>query len=483
MVFPRVHGQLIAEAEYGPPVVRDCETLSISGDAVSDRHVMTTERIRRPLVDPRQEASPGAAPYALRHGEASASPLRILLSEGSSTSAREAITVLGMQGHHVEVCDPNPCCLGRFSRLVRRFHRCPGLGIDPVGYVTFLLEILARRRFDILLPIHEQGYVLSKTREAIENHVAVALPSHAAYQKAHSKASFSRLLSVLDLPQPRTLLFRTREDVAALDCFPLMLKAATGTASRAVWLVKKPHELAAAVEELARDGAFAGDIVAQEFIDAPVEHAQAVFSHGRLLGMHAYRQIARGAGGGDAVKESVHRPLVREHLTRIGEHLNWHGALSVDYLALGENDVRYIDCNPRLVEPMNALLAGHDLLNLLLQVTRGASPEPLAPCRAGVRTHLALQALLGCAMRTRSRLELLRECRRLLMRTGIYEGSEEELTPLRIDWPSVIPTVVAAAWLLIRPKAAEQLANKGWGSHLLNSESIRIIEGWNGSPA
>jgi predicted ATP-grasp superfamily ATP-dependent carboligase len=411
------------------------------------------------------------------------SRLRILLSEGSSTSAREAITILGMQGHHVEVCDPNPCCFGRFSRFVRRFHRCPGLGADPVGYVTFVLELLGRRRFDVLLPIHEQGYALSKAREAIENRVAVALPSHAAYQKAHSKASFSRLLSCLDLPQPRTLLVRTREDVLALDRFPLMLKAATGTASRAVWLVQKPHELAAAVRELARGGAFADDVVAQEFIDAPVEHAQAVVSRGRLLGMHAYRQIARGAGGGDAMKESVHRPLVREHLTRIGKHLDWHGALSVDYLAPAENDVRYIDCNPRLVEPMNALLAGHDLLNLLLQVTREASPEPLAPCRAGVRTHLALQTLLGCAMQTQSRVELLSECWRLLTRTGVYQYSEEELTPLRIDSPSVIPTVFTAAWLLIQPGAAEQLANRGWGDHLLNSESIRIIEGWNGSPA
>jgi hypothetical protein len=340
---------------------------------------MTAEEILHLRSRPCQESSPGAAPSELRRGRAKASPLRILLSEGSSTSAREAITILGMQGHHVEVCDPDPRCLGRFSRFVRRFHRCPGLGVDPAGYVIFVLALLARRRLDVLLPIHEQGYALSKIREAVENHVTVALPSHAAYQAAHSKASFSRLLSELDLPQPRTQLVKTREDVLALERFPLMLKAATGTASRTVWPVKGPRELAAAVKELARGGAFADVIVAQQLIEAPVEHAQAVFDRGRLLGMHAYRQIVRGAGGGDAVKESVNRPLVREHLTHIGKHLDWHGALSVDYMAPGEDDVRYIDCNPRLVEPMNALLAGHDLLNLLLQVTRGSSPEPLPP--------------------------------------------------------------------------------------------------------
>src|SRR5580692_9958887 len=64
-------------------------------------------------------------------------PLRVLLSEGSSTSAREALTVLAGQGHEVEFCDPDAHCLTRFSRLAARFHRCPGLRDDPIGYLAF----------------------------------------------------------------------------------------------------------------------------------------------------------------------------------------------------------------------------------------------------------------------------------------------------------------------------------------------------------
>jgi hypothetical protein len=156
----------------------------------------------------------------------------------------------------------------------------------------------------------------------------------------------------------------------------------------------------------------------------------------------------------------------------------------VDYLAPGHGEVLYIDCNPRLVEPMNARLAGHDLLNALLHVTLrrkiGQPSQPLAPGRAGVRSHLALQALLGCAMRTRSRLALVTECRNLLTKRGVYRGSREELTPLRADWPSVVPTLGAAAWLLVRPGAAAHMARSGWGDHLLNPETIRTIEGWIG---
>ena len=52
-------------------------------------------------------------------------PLRVLLSEGSSTSAREAITVLGLSGHHVEVCDPSPWAFARFSRFVQKVPSLP----------------------------------------------------------------------------------------------------------------------------------------------------------------------------------------------------------------------------------------------------------------------------------------------------------------------------------------------------------------------
>jgi predicted ATP-grasp superfamily ATP-dependent carboligase len=406
--------------------------------------------------------------------------LRILLSEGSSTSAREAVTLLGLAGHHVEICDPDPHCIARFSRFVRRFHRCPGLGVDPQGYVVFVAELVATRRFDVLLPIHEQGLALARVSDALTAHVAVALPSFAAYAQAVSKTSFSRLLSGLGLPQPRTRLVGTPEQALAEDAFPLVLKRAIGTASRGVWIVRNRDELRAAVVQLCEDQAFDDPVLVQDYIDAPVEHAQAVFSQGRMLGMHAYRQVARGAGGGDAIKESVHRPDVGEHLAVIGRHLAWHGALSVDYLAPETpNGVLYIDCNPRLVEPVNAMLAGHDLLDLLLRVTTGPEPSPLSPGRRGVRSHLALQALLGCALRTRSRSALLRECWRLAAGTGPYRGSQEELTPLRWDWPSVAPTLVLAHWLLIHPGSAATMAGR-WGDHLLNAESVRVVREWVG---
>jgi len=215
----------------------------------------------------------------------------------------------------------------------------------------------------------------------------------------------------------------------------------------------------------------------QELVVGTTEKAQAVFCRGKLIGFHAFRQIAAGAGGGEAIKQSVSRLNVRTLLATIGEELAWHGALSVDYVVPDDSDTQLlIDCNPRLVEPMSAYFAGVDLVGLLLQVSQGETPAAASESRMGVRTHLAMQALLGCASRGGTRRDIIRECWRLKTGSRPYADSAEELTPVRLDWISGVPLAMIAILLLLAPKLGVTLARDGWGSHLLDLGSIRLIE-------
>ena len=214
----------------------------------------------------------------------------------------------------------------------------------------------------------------------------------------------------------------------------------------------------------------------QAFVAGAIEKAQAVFCRGELLGFHAYRQVAAGAGDGEAIKQSVVRPQLRSHVAKIGQALVWHGALSIDCIMNDGATPLLIDCNPRLVEPMSAYLAGLDLVGLLLRVSLGEVPAIAPDSRTEVRTHLAMQALLGCASRGGTRRDLVRQCWNLVTGGGPYAGSTEELTPLRLDWISAVPLAMIAMLLLAAPARGVALARGGWGAHLLDIESIRMIE-------
>ena len=87
-----------------------------------------------------------------------------------------------------------------------------------------------------------------------------------------------------------------------------------------------------------------------------------------------------------------------------------------------------------------------------------------------------MQALLGCAARGGTRRELVRECWRLSIRSGLYAGSAEELTPVRLDWTGAVPLAMIALVLLAEPASALRLARGGWGGHLLDLDGIRLIE-------
>lgn len=405
-----------------------------------------------------------------------ARPLRILIPEGSSTSGREAVTILGLLGHHVEVCDPSPWCLARYSRFVRKFHRCPGLRTDPLGFLAFVERLVAPGNFDVLLPTHEQGLLFAKVRERFEGRIALALPSFESYRTAHSKAGFSRLLARLDLPQPPTRILTSQAEPRGATTFPAVVKTSVGTASRGVYFVDNESELAGALHAIDATGSF-DEVLVQERIAGTTEKAQSVFCRGRLLGFHAFRAVAPGISGGEAIKQSVRRPVVRQYLERIGAALDWHGGLSVDTIMPDDGSAPLlIDCNPRLVEPFNAWVSGTDLVTLLLRVSRGEEPSPLPDGREGVLTHLAMQALLGLASRGGTRADIAREFGRVLDHAGPYAGSTEELTPMGHDWRSAVPLLTTLALMLASPASAAKLARGGFGAHLLDIGSIRQIE-------
>jgi hypothetical protein len=401
---------------------------------------------------------------------ASSKPLRVLLTEGASTSAREAVTALGLAGHHIEILDPDVHCISRFSRFVRHVHRCPPIATDPKAYLDFALSLAASGNFDVILPIHEQGLAFAKVPSRIPPGVGIALPTFEAYGTALDKWTFSQLMLELDMPQPATRLVDSAADIPETG-LPFIVKRPMSTASRGVQIVRDAEDVAVAREDIISEP---GPIIIQDFIDAPLEHAQLLFDRGRFVAMHGYRQIIRGAGGGEALKESVWRPRVKVEMEKLAKALSWHGALSLDYLWKDETPY-FVDCNPRLVEPMSAHFSGLDLAGLLVRMSLGENLPEQPPSKSGVRTRLSLQALLGAALRHNSRFEIVREIVRFMTATGEYSGSVEELTPVTLDWMSALPCAATGLAVLVYPKTSHILPSRGWGAGLLTPESIRII--------
>src|SRR3984893_9031987 len=164
---------------------------------------------------------------------------KILLSEGSSLSSREAITALGLAGHRVELVSSNPMSLGRFSRFVR--HTPPASGADPDGYLAAVIEIVKAKKIDVLIPVHEQAYLFAAARQKLPAGVGIALADFKAFEQVQSKARLATLLTQLKVIQPDTEIILSADDFAVNRPYPFFVKAAFGTASAGVWRVSDAH--------------------------------------------------------------------------------------------------------------------------------------------------------------------------------------------------------------------------------------------------
>ncbi len=382
--------------------------------------------------------------------------MRVLLSDGSGLTARQVATELSLAGHRVEVLTPDPLALTRFTRHVARLHKVPPFGTDPFAWLKAALDVYRGGDFDVLFPTQEQVAVLAAARPD----VVTAVPTFEALSRVQDKISASATLQSIGLPQPRSWAVHQPSDLEGWDWFPAFAKPPIGTATRGIRPVRKRSELF-------WEGV---PFLLQERVEGPLVMAQSVFDHGRLVASAANLRVREGASGGASHKRSVELPLVREYLAQLGAHLKWHGALSADVI-LGADTAAFIDINPRLVEPGNASRAGVNLVDALLDVALGRNPAVQPVGEVDVTTHQLLLAVLGAAQSSRGRRAVLRELRQAAGHRASYEGSVEELTPVRHDLPrrhsrdrcrSRGPCLAAVVALLLLGCCGEPRPEPGW---------------------
>jgi len=396
---------------------------------------------------------------------------RVLLSEGSSLTAREVLTCLGTAGYHVEALDPDRLCITRFSRWMRRLHRCPRPGADPVGYLAAVKRVVLERRIDVVLPTHEQAWLFAAGAPLLVG-VPVAVADVASFDRVQSKIEFARLLDELRLPQPRWRLIVDRGDLKDLQ-FPYWLKSAFSTAGRGVRLVSDERSQAQAERELLE--ATDAPVMAQEPASGQYAQVQGLFDRGRLVAAHTSVQTGTGIGPSAAARLSVDHPIPRAHIGTLGEALAWHGGLTLDYLH--EQGVpSYIECNPRTVEPGNAAASGVNLPELQVRLTAGEHlPSPARIGVADVRTHGTIALVLGAAAYRGTRRAVVAELARAAARRGCYHKSAEQLTCVLRDPPSAAAAAFIIGQALASPRRATDLAGKAVARYSITPRTIDTL--------
>jgi hypothetical protein len=396
--------------------------------------------------------------------------LRVLLSEASSLTAREHLSVLGPSGTRVDVASSSRLAIGRFSRWCGRVVWVPCSADDPRGYLATIAAALREGRYDALLPTHEQAWLFAAGRHLLPADAPLAVSGIEAFDQIQSKLACCRMLDALGLPQPAWSVLASADDARWAE-LPCWLKASFSTAGRGVHYVTSPGQAADAYSELAA----AGPVLAQQPAAGTYAQVAGLFADGRLVAVHTSEQVGAGAGGSAAARVSVDHPRPRADIEKLGAHLGWHGGLTLDYLHR-DGTPQYIEANARTVEPGNPAASGVNLPVLTIAISRGDSlPTTSVMGRPGVRTHSSLALMLGAAERTGSRAAALSALTSGLGRRGGLRHSREVLTPLPADPLSLVPVLVVASQLLLQPGRAQALATGAVRDYAVPPAAVDIV--------
>ena len=419
----------------------------------------------------------------------------MLLSEGSSLTAREFVAVLGARGIDVEVASPTRRPLASFSRWCRAVRPVPAPGDDPVGYLRALDALLAAGRCTALLATHEQAWLLAAGERYLPHaRGRLAVAGAGAFERVQSKISFAALCDELGIPQPAWHEVGCEADLDRVG-YPVWVKAAYSTAGRGVRRAATRAEAvsawralggagtagpAGASDDSGRDGP--GGARAGATGRTPERAPVKVMVQAPAAG--AYRQVAALFDRGRliaAARLSVADPGAVDAVVRLGRELEWHGGLTCDYFSDGGGRRLFIECNPRTTEPGNAAAAGVDLPSLTIALATGG-PLPRAPliARAGVRTRSTMALALGAAETRGTRRAVVGALGRALGGRGPLRGSREVLTPVLRDPPGLVPALAAVGAVLVRPGAVADLAGDAVGAYAITPATIARL---NGGPA
>ncbi|KAH6669198.1 hypothetical protein B0J14DRAFT_641125 [Halenospora varia] len=373
--------------------------------------------------------------------------MKVLLTDASGLTSRQLATILSHKNHTVHVLSPPGITLTKFTSHVTKIHTIPPFGRDPYAWLDAALRVIKAEPepFDILICTQEMVAIISaELPRIIELGIRIAIPPFSSLRQVIGKIAARRTLEDAGLPQPESIVVSKKEmedgNVKVEgSLFPAWLKTDIGTASQGVHRISNFTELTRGLRSLPFSQTN-GELILQKEIQGKLLMISAIFSHGTLLAWHACLRLHEGVSGGASKKISLPLPIIATHLIQLGAHLSWHGALSLDAILENGEKLWYIDVNPRIVEPMNALLSGVDLVQTLLDVsfkyapfaTRKDGYEGIHASHGieGIETHQSLLALLKAT--ERGRFFLLLEIFKVIFGLGMYKGSKEELVPL--EW-------------------------------------------------
>ncbi len=274
---------------------------------------------------------------------------KILVTDGLWQGSITTIQSLGRQGHEIYLADHDANRSTGRSKYCRKLFTCPHPK-DKKNYVDAIIEILAREKFDLLVPIGDQTMeAFAERKDELLKHTRVIIPDHDKILIADDKRLTAKFAQENDILIPISYQISSKEEaknVARKDIFPCIAKMPSETASEGLMILETREDF---LDFYSHDENLQRYTLVQKFVQGDIYGSTAVCHEGQILNYFMfYVPIRYGTGGAASYYYSSNNPTLLEITRDIVRKLNWTGFIDFDFLEDKEGNFVLLEINPRL---------------------------------------------------------------------------------------------------------------------------------------
>lgn len=280
----------------------------------------------------------------------------VLVTLGRLPKALDLIRSFHAIGWRVIVADPFSNHIARSSRATAKVVCVPAPYFEPERYRYALLDIVAREKVDLVLPVSEDILYVSDLHETVPDTVTVlSMPANIVRQM-HDKYEFTMVARDLNLAVPETALMSHQQAREIARLGPYIIKPRHSCAGFGVSRCQAGQPI--------HDQA--GAIIQRAIAGYEVSTCALAYQ-GRVLGNVIYRaSLLSGtvAIGFERIENQAVDKWVRSYVAATC----WNGFISFDFIVDHEEIPHAIECNPRTTSGLH-FFDTEDLAPAILDAT------------------------------------------------------------------------------------------------------------------
>lgn len=373
--------------------------------------------------------------------------MSVIITHARVRSALAATRSLGKRGIKVITADYTYPSTSFFSKYSSSYFVYPSYKQAPRQFIECLKHYIQRKGIDVLMPISEETYVISKYKNIFDGMVKVPVAEYDKIAKANNKRYLMRFADEIGVNTPQTYTINCIEElrkIAKKIEYPAVIKLVEGRGAAGVRYVYSEEELLAKYKEVVQKfnlNPFNYPLI-QEYIPGTGYGVSMLFNHGEPRAIFTHRRIREYpiTGGPSTARISVRHAKMEKYATMLLKELEWHGVAMVEFkLDERTKEPVLMEINPRFWGSLNqAICAGVDFPYLLYTMATEGDVKPVFTYKIGVGTRWMIGDLRALVdyIRTEKRTEVLKDFFRL---NGQYYDDIDLSDPLPIIVEIMIP--------------------------------------------